>query len=251
MHSREGGTTPPSILEHSTLRSYQGKVGDCTRGRKVQGLRPSAALGASLGVAQSAKEMCQDKPVTPLLPPVLRGTASPCSTWLLFLHTSAGKSPARSVPGSHEAAVPAAGAEGAGCHPTNASGNTSGNATLGLPTASSIACHRPTHLDTHSAGGHCLCQAFGQDRYPFVEALLWAVPAQAPEGVYLSRRLPVFAGGWEPKVSHPLYRQSPPAPRYKTPSGVVRQASCQPLVVGRLCLTQARRTRDSEPPTPP
>ena len=28
--------------------------------------------------------MCQDKPVTPLLPPVLRGTAPPCSTWLLL-----------------------------------------------------------------------------------------------------------------------------------------------------------------------
>ena len=49
--------------------------------------------------------MCQDKPVTPLLPPVLRGTASPCSTWLLFLHTSAGKNPARSVPGIQEAVL--------------------------------------------------------------------------------------------------------------------------------------------------
>ena len=233
------------------MRFRQGKVGAYTRGRKVQGLRPSAALGASLGVAQSAKEMCQDKPVTPLLPPVLRGTASPCSTWLLFLHTSAGKNPARSVPGIQEAAPWAAGAEGAGYSPTNASGNTSGNATPRLPTASSIACHRPTHPDTHSAGGHRLCPAFGQDRFPFVPALLWAVPAQAPEGVCPSHGLPVFAGGWEPKVSQPLYRQSPPAPRYKTPSGVVRQASCRPLVVGRLCLTQARHTRDSQPPTPP
>ena len=105
MHSREGGTTPPSILEHSTLRVHQGKVGACIRGRKVRGLRPSAALIASLGVAQSAKAMCQGKPVTPLLPPVLRGTAPPCSTCLLFLHTSAGKNPVRSVPGIQEAAL--------------------------------------------------------------------------------------------------------------------------------------------------
>ena len=103
-----------------------------------------------------------------------------------------------------------AGAESAGCHRTNVSGNTSGNATLKLPTASSIACHRPTHPDTHSAGGHRLCPAFGLNRFPFVPALLWAVPAQAAEGVCPTHKLPVFAGGWEPEVSHPLYRQSPP-----------------------------------------
>ena len=102
----QGGRDHPSLnpgAQHFALTSRESRC--LFRGRKVQGLRPSAALGASLGVAQSAKEMCQVKPVTPLLPPVLRGTASPCSTWLLFLHTSAGKNPARSVPGIQEAVL--------------------------------------------------------------------------------------------------------------------------------------------------
>ena len=47
----------------------------------------------------------------------LQGTASPCYTWPLFLHTSAGVNPARSVPGSREAAVPAAGADSVGTSP--------------------------------------------------------------------------------------------------------------------------------------
>ena len=247
----QGGRDHPSLnpgAQHFALTSRESRC--LFRGRKVQGLRPSAALGASLGVAQSAKEMCQVKPVTPLLPPVLRGTASPCSTWLLFLHTSAGKNPARSVPGSQEAAVPAAGAEGAGYSPTNASGNTSGNATPRLPTASSIACHIPTHSRTHSAGVHRLCPAFGLDRFPFVPALLWAVPAQAPEGVCPTHKLPVFAGGWEPEVSHPLCRQSPPSSPCQTPSAANAPLRSAPLVVWRLCTAQTRHSRDSKPPTP-
>lgn len=171
MHSREGGTTPPSILEHSTLRSYQGKVGACTRGRKVQGLRPSAALGASLGVAQSAKEMCQVKPVTPLLPPVLRGTASPCCPWLLFRRIFSGLRPSKSL---------------------------------------------------RAARGH-------------------RFPRPAAAGVFPSFR--PCHGPFRPRPR----RES--APRYKTPSGVVRQASCRPLVVGRLCPAQSGRTRYSQPPT--
>ena len=103
-----------------------------------------------------------------------------------------------------------AGAEGAGCVPSNASGNTSGLITLHQPTASSIACHRPPHPATHSAGGHRLCLACGRCRFPFVATASWAVPAQAPEGVCPTHKLAVFAGGWEPEVSHPLYRQSPP-----------------------------------------
>lgn len=43
-------------------------------------------------------------------------------------------------------------------------------------------------------------------------SLLWAVPAQAPEAVCLPHKLPVFVGVWEPKVSQPLSRQSPPSP---------------------------------------
>ena len=71
----------------------------------------------------------------------------------LFLHTSVGVNPSRRVPGVQEAAVPAAGAEGAGCHRTNVSGSTSGNAAHNPPTASSIDCHRPTPPVTHCARG--------------------------------------------------------------------------------------------------
>ena len=49
---------------------------------------------------------------------------------------------------------------------------------------------------------------FAHGRYPFDSALLRAVPARAPEAV-CAHKLPVFAGGREPGVSRPLYRQSP------------------------------------------
>ena len=43
-------------------------------------------------------------------------------------------------------------------------------------------------------------------------SLLWAVPAQTREAV-CPPIAPVFVGVWEPKVSQPLYRQSPPTPQ--------------------------------------
>jgi len=49
---------------------------------------------------------------------------------------------------------------------------------------------------------------FAHGRYPFDSALPRAVPARAPEAV-CAHKLPVFAGGREPGVSRPLYRQSP------------------------------------------
>ena len=47
---------------------------------------------------------------------------------------------------------------------------------------------------------------------------LWAVPAQGAEGVCPTRKLSVFAGGREPKVSRPWSRQSPPPPHTRPPS---------------------------------
>lgn len=49
---------------------------------------------------------------------------------------------------------------------------------------------------------------FVHGRYPFDSALSRAVPARTPEAV-CAHILPVFAGGREPGVSRPLYRQSP------------------------------------------
>ena len=69
----------------------------------------------------------------------------------------------------------------------------------------------------------------------FDSALLWAVPAQAPERVCLTRPLSVFAGGREPKVSRPLSRQSPPVPPFQTLSGANAPLRSAPLVVWRLC----------------
>ena len=52
----------------------------------------------------------------------------------------------------------------------------------------------------------------------FERALLWAVPAQAPEAVCPTLQLPVFAGGREPKVSRPWSRQSQSALPHQTAS---------------------------------
>lgn len=82
------------------------------------------------------------------------------------------------------------------------------------------------------------CRAFGHGRSPFNSALPRAVPARTPEAV-CAHKLPVFAGGREPGVSRPLYRQSPPSLTrrcYRPPPGPrsTRFARSAPLVVCRL-----------------
>ena len=52
----------------------------------------------------------------------------------------------------------------------------------------------------------------------FVGALSRAVPARGREAVCPPHKLPVFVGVWEPEVSQPLCRQSPPAPTHQTAS---------------------------------
>ena len=69
---------------------------------------PPYALRAGRYVCDS---LWPDKQSTKSQEPLLQGTASPCSTWPLFLQASAGKNPARSLPGSQEAGVPPAGAD--------------------------------------------------------------------------------------------------------------------------------------------
>lgn len=69
---------------------------------------PPYALRAGRHVCDS---LWPDKQSTKSQKPLLQGTASPCSTWPLFLQASAGKNPARSLPGSQEAGVPPAGAD--------------------------------------------------------------------------------------------------------------------------------------------
>ena len=76
---------------------------------------------------------------------------------------------------------------------------------------------------------------FAHGRYPFDSALSRARWARTPEAV-CAHILPVFAGGREPRVSRPLYRQSPPSLTrrcYRPPPGPrsTRFARSAPLVV--------------------
>ena len=128
-HSREGGTTPPSTRERRTLREHYSTVSTSTRGRKVP---PRRALSSCEG-REPACSLCGMRAVrrlTHLRCWVVPGRDSSSSagsvrrvpslhsavslrlgyTCLLFLHTSAGKNPARSVPGRQEATRWAAGA---------------------------------------------------------------------------------------------------------------------------------------------
>ena len=99
---------------------------------------PPYALRAGRLVCDS---LWPDKQSTKSQEPLLQGTASPCSTWPLFLQASAGKNPARSLPGSQDTAVPAVGAEDAGQPPHNAAVKTV-----------SLACTHPTPPVIHCAG---------------------------------------------------------------------------------------------------
>ena len=63
-------------------------------------------LGRSVSLLLFLRKLRQKSKAPPLL-----GKPTACYTWPLFLHTSAGGNPAGSVPGSQDAAVPAAGAD--------------------------------------------------------------------------------------------------------------------------------------------
>ena len=129
----------------------------------------------------------------------------------LFLHTSAGKNPARSVPGSPGAGVPPAGADSVSLFRVRAAAQTATDCAGGLVqglTATSV------------------LPSFQQ----------WAVPAQAPEAV-CPPAPSVFGGVWEPVVSQPLRRQSPPPPHTSRPPPGPRStrfARSAPYGTGRL-----------------
>ena len=175
--------------------------------------RQSAALRSSAAGSLSLR-----KPAGGTSPParLLRSRSSVRLrrgyTCLLFLHTSVGKNPAGSVPGRQEAAVPAAGAD-----------------IVSLVHSFAV----PQTAKDCAGGSVPGLTATGV--LPSIQH--WAVPAQAPEAVCLPHKLPVFVGVWEPKVSQPLYRQSPPAPNpARPPQGPrsTRFACSAPLVTGRL-----------------
>ncbi len=84
-------------------------------------------------------------------------------------------------------------------------------------------------------------QGLRPESLPSDSALLWAVPAQAPERVWPPHEMSVFAGGREPKVSRPLSRQSPPRLPCQTLSGAYAPLRSAPLMV--------RRARPRTPPS--
>lgn len=114
-HSREGGTTPPSTRELRTLRELYSTVSARIRGRNVPPRRASVVCEQSATLRTSgAGSLSLRKPAVGTSPParLLRSSVRLrlVITWPLFLHTSAGVNPARSVPGVQDTAVPAVGA---------------------------------------------------------------------------------------------------------------------------------------------
>jgi hypothetical protein len=152
------GTRPVRGLR--TLRNLRISVSARIRGRKVQarttsvvceGMEHARSHSAVQGVRRLMQHSCgsarcQRSCVGTRPPHHLRPRSSKVrlrrgSTWSLFLQASAGKNPARSLPGAQEAAVPAAGAENAGHHPQEAAVKTA-----------SLACTHPTLPVIHCAG---------------------------------------------------------------------------------------------------
>ncbi len=197
----------------------------CRPEHRHQDAKVRYSLGASVLCGQSTATRSSAAGSLPLRKPAV-GTSPPARllrsrssvrlrrgyTCLLFLHTSAGKNPAGSVPGRQDAAVPAAGADIVSlvhsCAVPQTAKDCAGGLVRGL-TATGV--------------------------LPPIQQ--WAVPAQAPEAVCLPHKLPVFVGVWEPKVSQPLRRQSPPAAHHARPPPGPRSSRCAPsapLVTGRL-----------------
>ena len=132
-------------------------------------------------------------------------------TWPLFLHTSAGVNPAGSVPGVQEAARWAAGADSVGTSPPQTA-----------PVLPHQRCWRHTSIRRSVP--------VREDR---------RTPRQrqyCTEGV-CPPTAPVFVGVWEPKVSQPLHRQSPPrthTARHPPWPRSTRFARSAPYGTGRL-----------------
>jgi hypothetical protein len=114
-------------------------------------------------------------------------------TWALFLHTSAGENPAGSVPGTQDAAVPAAGA----------------------------ACtHRQSVFHRHPVSTPCaggVVPGFAINILPPIQQ--WAVPAQAGEAVCLPLDAGLFRSAVGPHSVPPMHPlQSPSSPSRQTAS---------------------------------
>ena len=146
-------------------------------------------------------------------------------TWALFLHTSAGVNPAGSVPGTQDAAVPAA---GAAC------------------TYRQCEFHRHS-VSTHCAGG--VVPGFAIHVLPPI--LQWAVPAQAGEAVCLPLDVGLFRSAVGPHSVPPMHPlQSPSFPSHQTASPATLHFVPRPWSLGDSLPTRTTscHQRDSQQP---
>jgi hypothetical protein len=173
-----------------------------------------------------------DKQSTKSQEPSLRGKPTACYTWSLFLQASAGKNPARSLPGAQDTAVPAVGADSAS-HRSRASRP---SPLLPFHAASHRLRRYPRISDVGTVllfEGQCLFANTVVPRINVISrSLLWAVPAQAPEAVCPrtssvssaapgSLRSP-FRGAPEPAVPTLPDRLPAHAPLRSAPYGTAR-----------------------------
>ena len=159
----------------------------------------------------------------------LQGTASPCYTWPLFLHTSAGVDPARSVPGVQDAAVRvAAGCWRSVCPLRYAPGHTlrRWEPAPALRRRASIRGAVPVRGEGCAPLGRwCALTLLGRS-------------GPGPGGRLPSHNVGLFRCSREPEVSLPRRSRArrPPA-RFRRPPPGPRSTRCArsaPLVTGRL-----------------
>ena len=159
----------------------------------------------------------------------LQGTASPCYTWPLFLHTSAGVNPARSVPGVQDAAVRvAAGCWRSVCPLRYAPGHTlrRWEPAQTLRRCTSIRGAVPVRGEGCAPLGRwCALTLLGRS-------------GPGPGGRLPSHNVGLFRCSREPEVSLPRRSRArrPPA-RFRRPPPGPRSTRCArsaPLVTGRL-----------------
>ena len=84
--SRERQCQNPRAQSAAPWNRHQDSKGSVSLETSVP-CKQSSALGASLRVVTEPKAVCRNKSATPPSSPFLRGTASPCYTCPLFLHT--------------------------------------------------------------------------------------------------------------------------------------------------------------------
>ena len=159
----------------------------------------------------------------------LQGTASPCYTWPLFLHTSAGVNPARSVPGVQDAAVRvAAGCWRSVCPLRYAPGHT-------------LRRWEPAQTLRRCASIRGAVPVRGEGSAPlgrWCALTLLGRSGPGPGGRLPSHNVGLFRCSREPMVSLPRRSRArrPPA-RFRRPPPGPRSTRCArsaPLVTGRL-----------------